>query len=553
MGQAMRFYNTIRFGLFGGALFFLASAALAQGLSMTGNGPFQVVEIHGAPDYRFTSDRGWSRIRASSTLPDSARVDIAMTESIVLKSARGETYVLQGVYDFPLSRLGMRRAILLRSPRVYGASTPVAVAGVRGAEGGAIASSDAVYRSPRELHDAFKAAVLSGKTAALPTFFTEDTIEDSEVADLIRTLSVLLASPDSQLMEWSQIASGYWTSVDLGRDRSAVAAWFEHWAESVESGNEERQYLYQLLPEANGDLGMLKGAASSADFFHLVTRADAIRYWWARREMKTRVITSIPVDSELIAAGMPANLLTGPLGNSLVMELDPDTRVIGVTYRLHNRGDSGFCPGFESLEPLSNRVRDELLGLERLIRDYRESTDGKLPPTLSDAARALRRDKTEPNPLEDVETVFQMTRGVIEHPDVLAFVDPWNNDYRYEIFGETYVLYSTSLPGETFALAGPMLPIRFSTLFDSLAGTPFSVRVENNDAPVFIAGGFNNWSKTPMRLDSATGKWAIRLSLRPGRWQYKFIQGDHWFPDPENPERVPDGFGGSNSVLEASE
>jgi len=69
---------------------------------------------------------------------------------------------------------------------------------------------------------------------------------------------------------------------------------------------------------------------------------------------------------------------------------------------------------------------------------------------------------------------------------------------------------------------------------------------------VFIAGDFNNWSKSadPMYDKDEDGVWTIVLPLKPGRYEYKFvIDGDNWIPDPGNPDRVDDGFGGENSVV----
>ena len=69
---------------------------------------------------------------------------------------------------------------------------------------------------------------------------------------------------------------------------------------------------------------------------------------------------------------------------------------------------------------------------------------------------------------------------------------------------------------------------------------------------VCIAGDFNNWSKNadPMYDEDSDGIWTIVLPLKPGRYEYKFvIDGDRWVPDPANPHRVDDGFGGKNSII----
>ncbi len=77
----------------------------------------------------------------------------------------------------------------------------------------------------------------------------------------------------------------------------------------------------------------------------------------------------------------------------------------------------------------------------------------------------------------------------------------------------------------------------------------FSVRAPNANQ-VYLAGQFNNWSPTatPMRK-LPSGDWVVSLQLKAGTYQYKFIVDGNWIPDPDNPDRQPDGMGGFNSVL----
>ncbi|MDP6986650.1 MAG: alpha-amylase family glycosyl hydrolase [Phycisphaerales bacterium] len=67
---------------------------------------------------------------------------------------------------------------------------------------------------------------------------------------------------------------------------------------------------------------------------------------------------------------------------------------------------------------------------------------------------------------------------------------------------------------------------------------------------VFLAGGFNGWSAsaTPMHIDP-TGDWTVSLTLDPGLHHYKYIRDGQWMPDPRNPDRQPDGYGGENTLL----
>lgn len=76
------------------------------------------------------------------------------------------------------------------------------------------------------------------------------------------------------------------------------------------------------------------------------------------------------------------------------------------------------------------------------------------------------------------------------------------------------------------------------------------------DAPrakkVAVAGSFNEWSvsKHMMEKRKKDGCYACSISLRPNRYEYKFVlDGAEWIKDPKAKESCPDGQGGMNSVL----
>lgn len=69
---------------------------------------------------------------------------------------------------------------------------------------------------------------------------------------------------------------------------------------------------------------------------------------------------------------------------------------------------------------------------------------------------------------------------------------------------------------------------------------------------VHLAGDFNGWNEAshPLIKDS-TGLWLCKLKTPAlGRYQYKFIvDGNRWIEDPTNGMKVPDGYGGLNSLI----
>lgn len=58
---------------------------------------------------------------------------------------------------------------------------------------------------------------------------------------------------------------------------------------------------------------------------------------------------------------------------------------------------------------------------------------------------------------------------------------------------------------------------------------------------VFLAGSFNDWQPTGLKMDGpdADGRYTTQLKLKPGLYEYKFvIDSTKWRPDPGNPIQV---------------
>jgi len=68
----------------------------------------------------------------------------------------------------------------------------------------------------------------------------------------------------------------------------------------------------------------------------------------------------------------------------------------------------------------------------------------------------------------------------------------------------------------------------------------------------FLRG--REWSRDTrtglMQDDDRDGVWEIEVRLGPGRYEYAFlVDGTFWEADPANAERIPDGRGGTRSLL----
>ncbi len=66
---------------------------------------------------------------------------------------------------------------------------------------------------------------------------------------------------------------------------------------------------------------------------------------------------------------------------------------------------------------------------------------------------------------------------------------------------------------------------------------------------VYLAGDFNNWEgiSNPMKKDKK-GLWKTTLSLKPGRYEYRFLADGNWENDPACSCCIPNEFGSQNCV-----
>jgi beta-lactamase regulating signal transducer with metallopeptidase domain len=81
--------------------------------------------------------------------------------------------------------------------------------------------------------------------------------------------------------------------------------------------------------------------------------------------------------------------------------------------------------------------------------------------------------------------------------------------------------------------------------------TTFRLKGYPNARIVALAGSFNNWNQSQLLFAREGDEWVCRVSLPPGKHQYKFIIDGNWITDPGNGTIVNDGRGNMNSLLTA--
>jgi len=66
---------------------------------------------------------------------------------------------------------------------------------------------------------------------------------------------------------------------------------------------------------------------------------------------------------------------------------------------------------------------------------------------------------------------------------------------------------------------------------------------------VYLVGDFNSWdtSANPMKKDKK-GVWKAAVSLKPGKYEYRFLVDGNWENDPSCTGCVSNEFGSKNCV-----
>jgi 1,4-alpha-glucan branching enzyme len=78
----------------------------------------------------------------------------------------------------------------------------------------------------------------------------------------------------------------------------------------------------------------------------------------------------------------------------------------------------------------------------------------------------------------------------------------------------------------------------------------FVYRADKPAKAVHVVGSFNDWDATSGKMQKVKGEWLKRISLQPGRYEYKFLVDGQWQTDPDASETTRNGFGSDNSVLQ---
>ena len=68
---------------------------------------------------------------------------------------------------------------------------------------------------------------------------------------------------------------------------------------------------------------------------------------------------------------------------------------------------------------------------------------------------------------------------------------------------------------------------------------------------VSLAGSFNKWdTKSLSAKKNSQGAWTVKVNLKPGRHEYKFLVDGSWVNDPCCTSCITNSFGSQNCVVD---
>ncbi len=84
---------------------------------------------------------------------------------------------------------------------------------------------------------------------------------------------------------------------------------------------------------------------------------------------------------------------------------------------------------------------------------------------------------------------------------------------------------------------------------DSTGNVRFRLRGFEDAKKVIVAGSFNKWNEQLFKMYKIENGWELKLQMKSGEYEYRFIVDGQWMEDPTNPDKVLNEFGEYNSHI----
>jgi peroxiredoxin len=197
-------------------------------------------------------------------------------------------------------------------------------------------------------------------------------------------------------------------------------------------------------------------------------------------------------------------------------KFDEDTLLWALTPHMHLRGKS-----FRFVANYPDGKEEILLDVPRYDFNW-QNTYSLLKPKLMAAGTTVHCTATYDNSTNN-----------LANPDPQSAVMWGDQTWQEMMVGSLAV----SLADQDLSLGLP----KMKRLDDGQYEVTFSYKPPSKVDAVYLAGSFNDWQPTGIKMDGpdADGRYTAQLELKPDLYEYKFvIDGTKWKADPGNPIRV---------------
>jgi peroxiredoxin len=197
-------------------------------------------------------------------------------------------------------------------------------------------------------------------------------------------------------------------------------------------------------------------------------------------------------------------------------KFDQDTLLWALTPHMHLRGKS-----FRFVASYPDGRDEILLDVPRYDFNWQNSY-ALVEPKLMPAGTTIR-----------CTAAYDNSADNLANPNPSAAVMWGDQTWQEMMIGSLAV----SLADQDLSLGLP----KMNRLQDGQYAVTFNYKPATNPDAVYLAGNFNDWQPTGLRMGGpdAEGRFTTQLTLKPGLYEYKFvINGTSWRPDPGNPTQV---------------
>lgn len=84
---------------------------------------------------------------------------------------------------------------------------------------------------------------------------------------------------------------------------------------------------------------------------------------------------------------------------------------------------------------------------------------------------------------------------------------------------------------------------------DDNGNVRFKLRGFEGSRKVVVAGSFNKWNEDLFQMYRIKNGWELKVQMKPGHYEYRYIVDGKWMEDPTNPDKIRNEFNEFNSRI----